>query len=157
MVQFRTSCRTRIRTNTNPNGTEANAAGRSGNARALRKQSKCRMIQEGEGHWPNSSKILQKARNFWVLRTPQNNKEEGARATKLVTCGTRGSLSRGQSVPFSAQGAYCSAPEPEEALTGQELLLPRPWSGSEKKSPSSRIQTATCKRAACGLAAPPDH
>jgi len=104
--------RTRTRTNTNPNGTEANAAGRSGNARALRKQSKCGMIQEGEGHWPNSSKNLQKARNLWVLRTPQNNKEEGARAKKLVTCGTRSPLGRGQSVPFSAQGAYCSAPEP---------------------------------------------
>jgi len=100
---------TRTRTNTNPNGTEANAAGRSGNARALRKQSKCGMIQEGEGHWPNSSKNLQKSRNLWVLRTPQNNKEEGARAKKLVTCGTRGPLGRGQSVPFSAQGAYCSA------------------------------------------------
>ena len=61
-------------TNTNPNGTEANASGRSGNARALRKQSKCGMIQEGEGHWPNSSENLQKARNLWVLRTPQNNK-----------------------------------------------------------------------------------
>ena len=34
----------RTRTNTNPDGTEANAAGRSGNARALRKQSKCGMI-----------------------------------------------------------------------------------------------------------------
>jgi len=98
----------RTRTNTNPNGTEANAAGRSGNARALRKQSKCGMIQEGEGHWPSSSENLQKARNLWVLRTPQNNKEEGARAKKLVTCGTRGPLGRGQSVPFSAQGAYCS-------------------------------------------------
>ena len=63
---------TRTRTNTNPNGTEANAAGRTGNARALRKQSKCGVIQEGEGHWPNSSKNLQKARNLWVLRTPQN-------------------------------------------------------------------------------------
>jgi len=92
----RTRTRTRTRTNTNPNGTEANAAGRRGNARALRKQSKCGMI-------------------------PQNNKEEGARAKKLVTCGTRGPLGRGQSVPFSAQGAYCSAPEPKEALTGQEL------------------------------------
>jgi hypothetical protein len=69
---------TRTRTNTNPNGTEANAAGRSGNARALRKQSKCGMIQEGEGHWPNSSEILQKARYLWVLHTPQNNKEEDA-------------------------------------------------------------------------------
>ena len=108
----------------------ANTAGRSWNARALRKQSKCGMIQEGEGHWPNSSKNLQKARKLWVLRTPQNNKEEGARAKKLVTCGTRGPLGRGPSVPFSAQGAYCSAPELYEALTGQELL-PRPRSGSE--------------------------
>jgi len=108
----RTGTRTRTRTNTNPNGTEANAAGRSGNARALRKQSKCGMIQEGEGHWPNSSENLQKVRNLWMLRTPQNNKEKGARAKKLVTCGTRGPLGRGRSVPFSAQGAYCSAPEP---------------------------------------------
>jgi hypothetical protein len=45
------------------------------------------MIQEGEGHWPNSAKKMQKARNLWVLRTPQNNKEEGARAKMLVTCG----------------------------------------------------------------------
>jgi len=52
--------RTRTRANTNPNGTETNAASRSGNARALRKQSKCGMIQEREGHWPNSSKKLQK-------------------------------------------------------------------------------------------------
>jgi len=121
---------TRTRTNTNPNGTEANAAGRSGNACALRKQFKCGMIQEGEGHWQNSSEILQKARNLWVLRTPQYNKEEGARAKKLVTCGTRGPLGRRQSVPFSAQGASCSAPEPQIAFTGQELL-PRPRSGSE--------------------------
>ena len=77
-----------------------------------------------------SSEILQKARYLWVLRTPQNNKEEGARAKKLVTCGRRGPLGRGQTVPFSAHGAYCSAPEPKEALTGQELL-PRPRSGSE--------------------------
>ena len=55
---------TRTRTNTNPNGTEANAAGRSGNARALRKQSKCRMIQEGEGHWPNSSEKFAKSEEF---------------------------------------------------------------------------------------------
>ena len=53
-----------------------------------------------------------KARYLWVLRTPQNNKEEGARAKKLVTCGTRSPLGRGQSMPFSAQGAHCSAPEP---------------------------------------------
>ena len=33
-------------TNTNPNDTEANAAGRSGNARALRKQSKCGVYHE---------------------------------------------------------------------------------------------------------------
>ena len=60
----------------------------------------------------SSSVNFQKARYLWVLRTPQNNKEEGARAKKLVTCGTRGPLGRGQSFPFSAQGAYCSAPEP---------------------------------------------
>jgi len=46
----------------------------------------------------------------------------------------------------------------QEALTGQELLpLPRPRSGSEKKSPPSKMQTKACKRAACGLAAPPYH
>ena len=53
--------RTRTRTNTNPNDTEASAAGRSGNARALRKQSKCGVIHEGEGHRPNFSQILQKS------------------------------------------------------------------------------------------------
>ena len=57
------------------NGTDVNAAGGSGMARALHKQSKCGMIQKGEGHWPSSSEFLQKARNLWVLRTPQNNKE----------------------------------------------------------------------------------
>ena len=47
---------------------------------------------EGEGHWLNSSIILQKAKNLWVLRTPQNNKEEGARRRprgnkmKRLTC-----------------------------------------------------------------------
>ena len=35
--------------------TEAIAAGRSGNARALRKQSKCGVVHEGEGHWPKFS------------------------------------------------------------------------------------------------------
>jgi len=61
----------RTRTNTNPNDTEANAAGRSGNARALRKQNKCRVYHEGEGHWPKFSQKLQKARHLWVARTPQ--------------------------------------------------------------------------------------
>ena len=56
--------RVRVRTNTNPNGTEANSAGRSGNARALRKQSKCGMIQEGEGHWPNPPEICKKRNIF---------------------------------------------------------------------------------------------
>ena len=56
--------RTLTRTNTNPNGTEANAAGGSGNPRALRKQRKCGMIQEGEGHWPNSSKKFAKSEEF---------------------------------------------------------------------------------------------
>jgi len=45
-----TGCRTRTRIYTNPNGTEANAAGRSGNARALRKQNNCGVNHEGEGH-----------------------------------------------------------------------------------------------------------
>jgi len=55
--------------------------GRSGNACTLRKPSKCGVIQEGEGHWPKTlRKILQKARYLGVLRTPQKNKEEGARA-----------------------------------------------------------------------------
>ena len=63
--------RTRTRTNTNPNDTEANAAGRSGNARALRKQSKCGVNHEGEGYWPKFPQNLQKARHLWVARTPQ--------------------------------------------------------------------------------------
>ena len=63
--------RTRTRTNTNPNDTEANAAGRSGNARALRKQSKCGVYHEGEGHWPKFSQQFKKARHLWVARTPQ--------------------------------------------------------------------------------------
>ena len=46
---------TRTRTNTNPNDTEANAAGRSGNARALRKHSKFGVNHDGEGHWPKFS------------------------------------------------------------------------------------------------------
>ena len=50
---------------------EANAAGRSGNARALRKQRKCGVYHEGEGHWPKFSQKLQKARHLWVARTPQ--------------------------------------------------------------------------------------
>ena len=50
--------RTRTRTNTNPNDTEANAAGRSGNARALRKQSKYGVYHDGEGHWPKFSQKL---------------------------------------------------------------------------------------------------
>ena len=63
------------------------------------------MIQEGEGHWPNSSEKLQKARNLWVLRTPQNNKEEGARAKKLVTCGTRENEVHSAEVKVSARKA----------------------------------------------------
>ena len=43
---------------------EANAAGRCGSARALRKQSKCRVYHEGEGHWPNFSQKLQKSEAF---------------------------------------------------------------------------------------------
>jgi len=48
----------RTRTNTNPNDTEANAACRSGNARALRKQSKCGMNHEGMGHRGFHGEIL---------------------------------------------------------------------------------------------------
>jgi len=59
------------RTNTNPNDTGANASGRSGNARALRIQSKCGVYHEGEGHWPKFSQKLQKARHLRVARTPQ--------------------------------------------------------------------------------------
>ena len=39
-----------------------------------------------------------------MLRTPQNNKEEGARAKKLVTCGTRGPLGR----DWERTGGYAS-------------------------------------------------
>ena len=39
-TRTRTRIRIRTQTNTNPNDTETNGAGRSGNARALRKQSK---------------------------------------------------------------------------------------------------------------------
>ena len=67
----KTRTRTRTRSNTNPNDTEANAAGRSGNARASRKQSKCGVYHEGEGHWPKFSQEFQKARHLWVARTPQ--------------------------------------------------------------------------------------
>ena len=79
--------RTRTRTNTNPNGTEANAAGRSENARVQRKQSKCGMIQEGEGHWPNSSKKMQKARYSWVLRRASKEARDmrNTRSTRQVT------------------------------------------------------------------------
>ena len=62
--------RTRTRTNTNPNDTEANAAGRSWNARVLRKQDKCGVIHEGEGHSvpPNCSeerRQLEPELAFW--------------------------------------------------------------------------------------------
>jgi len=84
--------RTRTRTNTNPNGTEANAAGgRGALAKLLEKFAKSEEFV-GVAHSAEQSR--------------------GRRAKQLVTCGTRGSLGRGQSVPFSAQGAYCSAPEP---------------------------------------------
>ena len=70
---YHNKSRTRTRTNTNPNDTEANASGRSGNARALRKQSKCGVYHEEEGHWPEFSQKLQKARHLWVARTPQKH------------------------------------------------------------------------------------
>ena len=49
-------------------------------ARALRKQSKCGVIHEGEGHWPKLSQKLQKARHLWVARTPQKQ-SKGRRAS----------------------------------------------------------------------------
>jgi hypothetical protein len=72
---------------------------------ANKARSKCGMIQEGEGHGPNSSENLQKARYLWVSRTPQNNIEEGARATKLVTCETREVHSAEVKVCLSARKA----------------------------------------------------
>ena len=63
-VRSRRLVGTRTRTNTNPNDTEAIAAGRSGNARALRKQRKCGMYHEGEGHWPKFSQKMQKKRGI---------------------------------------------------------------------------------------------
>ena len=57
-------------------------------------------------------KFYKKVGYWWVLRTPQNNQEEGARAKKPVTCGTEGSIGRGPNLQFSARGAFCSAPEP---------------------------------------------
>jgi hypothetical protein len=75
------------------------------------------MIQEGKGHWPISSENFQKkARNLWVLRTPQNNKEEGARAKKLVTCGTRGPLGREVKVCLSARKALIDLPLSQRRL-----------------------------------------
>ena len=66
--RFRSPPLSRTWTNTNTNDTEANAAGRSGNARALRKQCKCGMIQEGEGIGQIPRKFCKKARYLWVLR-----------------------------------------------------------------------------------------
>jgi hypothetical protein len=50
-----------------------------------------------------------------VLRTPQNNKEEGARATKLVTCGTRGPLGKGQS---AVSFGFCISSSSSSISTG---------------------------------------
>ena len=94
----------RTRTNTNPNDTEANAAGRSGNARALRKQSKCGVIHEGERHRPKFSKNCTKSDAFVGSRHSAETIEEGARA-QLVTCGSRSPIGRGQNLHFSAQSA----------------------------------------------------
>ena len=55
-----TARRTLTRTNTNPNDTEANAAGKRGNWRALRNQSKCGMIQERRGIGQIPRKICKK-------------------------------------------------------------------------------------------------
>jgi len=107
----------RTRTNTNPIDTEACAAGRSRNARALRKTKQVLNNSRGGGDWPNPSR---KARYLWVLCTPQDNKEEGARAKTLRNS-------------FLVRGV-----------------------AANRKAPL-KIQTTTCKRAACGLAVPPNH
>ena len=57
---YAANSRTRTRTNTNPNDTEANAAGRSGNARALRKQASAECIMRGRGIGQNSRKNCKK-------------------------------------------------------------------------------------------------
>ena len=51
--------RTRTRTNTNPNGTEAYAAGRSGNAECacVAQTKQVRNDSGGEGHWPQAARL----------------------------------------------------------------------------------------------------
>jgi len=100
------------RTNTNPNGTEADAAGTSGNARVLRKQCKCGMIQEGDGHWPNSSKNCKK-RGFCECCALRRTIKRKARESKK-------SLLHAEHEVRLAEVKLClwvrSAPEPQEAL-----------------------------------------
>ena len=62
--------------------------------RALRNQSKCGMIQEGEGHWPNSSENLQKARYLWAR----------LRFTHVITRESRGKWNLRQSDLISVTG-----------------------------------------------------
>ena len=80
MLQAESQARTRTRTNTNPNDTEANAAGRSGNARALRKTKQVL----NNSRWGGAlAKSLAESEVFVGVATPQGNKEEGARAKTL--------------------------------------------------------------------------
>jgi hypothetical protein len=134
-------------TNTNPNGSEANAAGRSENARMQRKQSKCGMIQEGEGHWPNSSKKMQKARYLWVLRRA-NKEARDMRNTRSTRQWSKCTFQRARRLLFcpwamrSFDGTGTPSPSAE-------------WQWIEKPPPKNKNKT--CKRAACGLADPPYH
>ena len=72
---------TRTRTNTNPNDTEANAAGRSGNARALRKQSKCgcdphldSLLQAGT----NRNRCIEESRVGEIVQVGAGEKKKAA-------------------------------------------------------------------------------
>jgi len=67
--------RTRTRTNTNPNDTEAGAAGRSGNARALRKQSKCGVYHRAPIDLPPGHERPWQGRNTFLVRRVAVNRE----------------------------------------------------------------------------------
>ena len=110
--------------------------------------------EKGIGQFPRKI-FKKKARNLWVLRTPQNNKEEGARAKKLVKCGTRGPLGREVKVCLSARKALIDLPLSQRRLWRDRNSFLIRGVAVNRKSPPSKMQTTTCKRAACGLAVPP--
>jgi hypothetical protein len=87
----------------------------SGNARALRKQSKkqVRYDSGGRGAWAKFLGKFAKSEVFvGVAHSAEQQRRRRASKGAPDTRDTRSPLGRGQSVPFSAQGAYCSAPEP---------------------------------------------